>query len=47
MPACPNLMCSFNMGNTEGTSSLKICVDVCVRFIIIVFFLFVTVTSTV
>ena len=25
LPACPNLMCSFNRGNIEGTKSLKIC----------------------
>ena len=26
IPACPSLMCSFNMGDIEGTYSLKICV---------------------
>ena len=26
IPACPSLMCSFDRGNIEGTSSLEICV---------------------
>ena len=26
IPACPSLVCSFDRGNIEGTSSLKICV---------------------
>ena len=26
IPACPGLMCSFNRGDIEGTSSSKICV---------------------
>ena len=30
IPACPSLMCSFNMGNSEGTNSSKRFV-VCVR----------------
>ena len=24
IPACPSLMCSFNMGNTEETTSLTL-----------------------
>ena len=32
--ACPNLMCSFNRGDIEGTNSLKVCVCmICFMFV--------------
>ena len=32
--ACPNLMCSFNRGDIEGTNSSKVCVCmICFMFV--------------
>ena len=35
IPACPNLMCSFNRGDTEGTNSSKI---LCPMFVYVLFY---------
>ena len=35
IPACPNLMCFFNRGDTEGTNSSKI---LCPMFVYVLFY---------
>ena len=34
IPACPNLMCFFNWGDTEGTNSSK---NLCSMFVYVLF----------